>query len=157
MQPLPHHYRVTAAIDERSNVELASSGLMPITSAPPAEFGGPGNLWSPETLLVAAVADCFVLTFRSIATASRLEWTKIVCEGTGKLERLESITRFTGIDLYVRLGVPTEAAAERARALLAKTEKACLVTNSLGFGVTLQSEVEVETNNLSDAFALTMR
>jgi hypothetical protein len=67
MEPLPHHYQVCVESRPESRAEISSVGLTPLSSAPPAEFDGPGHLWSPETLLVGAVADCFVLTFKSIA------------------------------------------------------------------------------------------
>ena len=70
MQPFPHHYAVVAKAETQSDVALEGERLPPIASAPPTEFGGPGDRWSPETLLVAAVADCFILTFRAIAGAS---------------------------------------------------------------------------------------
>ena len=71
MKPLPHRYNVTLTSGEQSYPVLTSDRLEPFTSAPPENFDGPGNLWSPETLLVAAVADCFALTFRAIAKASQ--------------------------------------------------------------------------------------
>jgi organic hydroperoxide reductase OsmC/OhrA len=71
MQPFPHHYSVIAKADTQGDVALAGDRLPPIPSAPPTEFGGPGDRWSPETLFVAAVADCFVLTFRGIAGGDR--------------------------------------------------------------------------------------
>ena len=43
-------------------------------SSAPVEFDGPGDRWSPETLLIAAIADCFILTFRAIACATRMDW-----------------------------------------------------------------------------------
>lgn len=64
MEEYPHHYRVAASTGSEGDVNLTSSELDPILSAPPAEFDGPGDLWSPETLLVAAVADCFILSFK---------------------------------------------------------------------------------------------
>ena len=67
MHPFPHHYSVVAKADAQGDVALESQRLPTIPSAPPTEFGGPGNRWSPETLFVAAVADCFVLTFRGIS------------------------------------------------------------------------------------------
>ena len=67
MHPFPHHYSVAAKADTQGDVALEGERLPPIASAPPTEFGGPGDRWSPETLFVAAVADCFVLTFRGIA------------------------------------------------------------------------------------------
>ena len=71
MQQFPHHYSVVAKADTQGDVALEGERLLPIPSAPPTEFGGPGDRWSPETLLVATVADCFVLTFRGIAGVSR--------------------------------------------------------------------------------------
>jgi hypothetical protein len=60
------------------------------------------------------------------------------------LSRSEGVTRFTAIDLYVSLVVPAETDAERARGLLEKTEKNCLVGNSLRFKPTLHLNVSVE-------------
>lgn len=69
MQPFPHHYSIVAAAATEGDVALRGDRLPPIFSAPPKEFGGPGDRWSPETLFVAAVADCFMLTFRGIVEA----------------------------------------------------------------------------------------
>ena len=89
MQDFPHHYRVGATAEPDGDVSLTGDGLDAIASAPPAEFGGPGDRWSPETLLVAAVADCFILSFRVIARASKLPWISLKCEVEGTLERRE--------------------------------------------------------------------
>ena len=81
MQDLPHRYSVTAHVAPEGDAFLYANQLPLLTSAPPTEFGGPGDRWSPETLLTAAVADCFVLTFRAIAAATPLPWVDIKCEG----------------------------------------------------------------------------
>jgi organic hydroperoxide reductase OsmC/OhrA len=57
MHPFPHHYVVTATARPSGDVPLAAEGLRIIESAMPKEFDGPGNQWSPESLLAAAVAD----------------------------------------------------------------------------------------------------
>ncbi|WP_410959978.1 OsmC family protein, partial [Salmonella sp. SAL4434] len=75
MQAFPHRYRVKGSGSVTGDVELIAAGLPPLRSESPAEFDGPGDRWSPETLLVGAVADCFLLTFRAIARASKLSWT----------------------------------------------------------------------------------
>ena len=85
MQDFPHHYSAFARAQEQGEIELGGDGLAPLQSAPPAEFGGPGDLWSPETLLVAAVADCFALTFRAIARASKLpRWPSTAAQNAPK-------------------------------------------------------------------------
>lgn len=143
MQDYPHHYRVTANAATDADVELASAGLDAIHSAPPAEFGGPGNLWSPETLLAAAVADCFVLSFRAIARASRFDWTAVTCDVEAVLDRVDGVTQFTQINERVVLDVPAGTDADKARRLLEKAEHVCLVTNSLKATTALDCEVRV--------------
>ena len=76
-------------------VQVSSEGLPSVDTAPPPQFDRPGGLWSPETLLIAAIADCFILTFRGVARAARLEWIALEVQVTGTLERADAVTRFT--------------------------------------------------------------
>ena len=140
MEELPHIYVTTARTPATGNVELSAPGLPSLSSAAPPEFGGPGDVWSPETLLTAAVADCFVLGFRAIARASKLEWEHLECEVKGKLDRVEKEMKFTRFDLKVHLKAP---GAEEARAMriLERAEKTCLITNSLNAEIPLDASV----------------
>ena len=131
MQDFPHLYSVSARADAEGDVDLESPRLPALVSAPPAEFGGPGDRWSPETLLVAAVADCFILTFRAIARGSKLAWTSLSCEVEGTLDRVERVTQFTGFRVRASLRVPSGTDEARAKRLLERAEQGCLVTNSL--------------------------
>jgi organic hydroperoxide reductase OsmC/OhrA len=144
MQSLPHYYKVTAMANENGHMEIRSQGLPPFVSAPPAEFGGPGNLWSPETLTVAAVADCLVLTFRAIANASKLRWTSLACDASGTLDQLDGVMRFTSIQLHARLLLPAGADVEKAYKILHKAHKSCIVGNSLKFEPTIEADVILE-------------
>ncbi len=141
MQGLPHHYRVTATSATRGDVSLTASGLPELVTQAPAEFGGPGDRWSPETLLAAAVADCFVLSFRAIANASKFDYTSIECEAEGILDRVERSMQFTAFTVRARLIVPTGADEARARKLLEKAEQSCLITNSLNCETHLEAQV----------------
>jgi organic hydroperoxide reductase OsmC/OhrA len=143
MQDLPHQYLVSADAKSSGNVTLASNGVPDLASAPPAEFGGPGDQWSPESLLVAAVADCFILSFRAIARASRLEWDTLSCSVDGTLDRVDRVTQFTGFEVSATLHVPTGTDEEKARRLLEKAEHACLITNSLKAESHLETTVHV--------------
>ncbi len=146
MQDLPYLYRASSEARPEGPVALASEGLEPILSEPPVEFGGAGDRWSPEQLLVAAVADCFCLTFRAIAKASRLSWSELSCEVEGRLDRSGRLTCFTEISLRPCLRIDDGGDPERARRLLAKAEEGCLITNSLSATVRLEAvEVSVGT------------
>lgn len=131
MHPYPHLYSVQAQAEAAGDVALNSNGLPAIATAPPAEFDGPGDRWSPETLLVGAVADCFVLSFRAVARASKLEWTGLEANVEGKLDRVEGSTRFTEFHVHATLRVPAGTDVARATKLLEKAEQVCLISNSL--------------------------
>jgi organic hydroperoxide reductase OsmC/OhrA len=130
MQQLPHHYSVSASAGAEGEVKLSSGGLE-LASAAPAEFGGPGDRWSPETLCVGAVADCFVLTFRAIARAAGFPWVALKCEVDGTLDRVERVTRFTEFFVRASLEIARGADEQQGLRLLERTEQACLITNSL--------------------------
>jgi organic hydroperoxide reductase OsmC/OhrA len=143
MEAFPHRYRVQASGRATGDVELTSAGLTPLWSSSPAEFDGPGDRWSPETLLVGAVADCFVLTFRAIARASRLSWTRLDCEVTGTLERVDRVIQFTRLDVCARLRVSDRTDTDLARHALEKAERQCLITSSLKAPVDLDLQIDV--------------
>ena len=141
MQNFPHLYRASAQAGAQGEVSLESPGLAPLASAAPTEFGGPGNRWSPETLLVGAVADCFVLSLRAVAQASSLAYSGVSCHAEGKLDRVERTTRFTEVVLRVELVVPMDTDLAKAERVLEKAKTACLISNSLVCPVTLEKSV----------------
>ena len=143
MQDFPHHYVAAASALADSNVQLACPGVPNIESAGPPEFGGPGDQWSPETLLVAAVADCFILSFKAIARASRMDWISLTCDVVGDLNRVERVTQFTGFSIRATLEVPETTNEDKALRLLEKAEKSCLITNSLIADSHLEAEVRI--------------
>lgn len=88
-------------------------------SAPP-EFHGEPDLWTPEHLLVSAVATCFVTTFLAIAELSKLEPRSLEVAAEGKVEKTEGHFQFTRIILRPVLTINHESDRERAHRLLEK-------------------------------------
>jgi peroxiredoxin-like protein len=111
-------------------------------SAPP-EFRGEPGLWTPEHLLVAAVATCFISTFRAIAEASKLEIVSLEASVEGVLEKGEVGFRFTRFTVNPRLTIAREEDREKAGRLLTKAEHVCLVSRSLNGHVDMRPEVLV--------------
>jgi len=144
MQSFPHTYVASAAGSTTGHLSVQADGLPNLSTAPPAEFDGPGDQWSPETLLMSSLASCFVLSFRAVSAASKFEWVSISCESSGVLDRVEKVTRFTMVTHHVRLQVNSQADAERAEKMLHKAESVCLISNSLSTEVHLNIEIEVE-------------
>lgn len=142
MQAFPHHYNTVATANAgNSAVTIKGHGLPDLVTDAPKEFGGPGDKWSPEALLIAAIADCFILTFRAIAKGSGVDWHAIDCDATGTLDRVDRVNRFTHVELNVRISVPSDAEHEKVIKVLHKSEQSCLITNSLSCDVVLNTEV----------------
>jgi organic hydroperoxide reductase OsmC/OhrA len=141
MQAYPHHYQVTASGKATGRILLQHDGVDPIESSPPVEFGGPGDAWSPEGLLVAAVADCLILTFRAVSRAAKLEWSSLDVRVEGTLERKDGVTAFTGFHAHATLGVGADVDEATARDALERAERGCLISNSLKAPVHLETTV----------------
>ena len=139
-----HLYRTNAIWTMRRR-GLVSAGDVPRTinfSAPP-EFQGEPGLWTPEHLLVASVATCFLTTFRAIAEISRLQVVRLEVEAEGLLEKQEGGFRFTRVVIRPALTIADAADQERAQKMLEKAERACLISRSLSSHIELQAKVEV--------------
>jgi peroxiredoxin-like protein len=141
MKDLPHIYKVIVAGNSESNLTVSAEKLPALEIAPPSQFGGPGDLWSPENLLMASVASCLVLSFRAIAKASKLEWLSIECESAGELAKDDKKIHFTNILTKAKLSIPATENIEKAKKLLNKAEETCLISNSLSCESRLEYEV----------------
>ena len=144
MQGYPHHYLSSAAGGKEGNVVVSGKGLPDLDTQSPPEFGGPKGIWSPETMLSAAVANCFILTFRAIARASKFKWNSLECDVEGVLDRVERTTLFTQFNISAVLHVPADTREALAERLLEKAEKICLITASLKSEISLTTEIKVD-------------
>ncbi len=131
MHPYPHTYVASACAKNTGSVAVASPQLPSLETAAPPQFDGPGDVWSPETLLCASLADCFVLTFRAVTRAARFEWLRLECRVEGLLERVGRVPQFTRYTTFATLTVPSGADAAKAREFLERAEHGCLIANSL--------------------------
>jgi organic hydroperoxide reductase OsmC/OhrA len=141
MKDLPHLYQVTSAGSATGSLMTRAENLPDISVSPPLQFGGPGDEWSPEDLLMASVSNCLVLSFRAIARASKLEWDTIECVSEGELNKVERKVQFTRMLSKVRLVIPASENKEKAEKLLVKAEGACLISNSLSCESHIECEV----------------
>lgn len=122
---------------------LTKSDSAPVSihfSAPP-EFGGLEERWTPEGLLLAAVASCFTTTFRAIAGYSKFEYADLQVEVEGAVSKAESGYKFGDIILRPTLVIQDEASRDRALTLLRKTKDACLVSRALAVPLALEPRV----------------
>lgn len=141
MAGLPHNYTVSAAGTPDSLLDVTTNGIPNLKAAPPANFGGPGDQWSPEDLLTAALSTCLVLSFKAIARMSKLEWVNIECDTTGTLDKADGKMQFTAVKHQVKLTLPAGSDVAKAEKLLRKAEETCLISNSLTASSALEFEI----------------
>ena len=141
MKPLPHNYDVTLTGATAGYATVSAAGLPDLTMAPPSEYDGPGDAWSPEHLLLAAVSSCFLFTFRAVAKASHIDFAEVEAATSGAVDRAAGTTRFT--DIVVRATVTTASGADAAAVQRAvdKTAARCLVSSSLATPVRVEATI----------------
>jgi organic hydroperoxide reductase OsmC/OhrA len=140
MKPLPHEYDVTLQGTPVGYATLSADALPDLAAAPPREYDGPGDAWSPEHLLLASVSACFLFTFRAVAKASKIDFLDLKIHTSGTVARDAGVTRFT--DIAVRVAVtPCDTDIERLHLALEKTKSRCLVSSSLQTPVRVEATV----------------
>lgn len=144
MEKLPHQYTVKSKGNISGSLIVYTENLSDITVAPPQQFGGEGDKWSPEDLFMASMTSCLVLSFRAIARASKLGWNSIECESVGELDKVERKLQFTHIQSKVKLHISKTENKDKALKLLHKADEACLISNSIACEKSIDCEVIVE-------------
>jgi peroxiredoxin-like protein len=127
-----HTYRVVAWWSS-GKAGLAKSDSAPnaIHFTAPPQFGGLEGRWSPEDLLLSAIASCYTTTFRALAEYSKLEYTDLEVEVQGTVGKIESGYAFDAIVIRPKLTMASEEDQPRARRLLEKAHRLCLVSRAL--------------------------
>jgi organic hydroperoxide reductase OsmC/OhrA len=143
MKPLRHRYNVSLAGGPAGYAVIASDHLPDLSMAPPVEFGGAGDAWSPEHLLLASVQACFLFTLRAVARASQIEYEHLQVATSGTVEKADGALRFTDILLEATLTVPPGTDVDHALRIMDKSKRICLVSQSLSTPIRLEAAVVV--------------
>ncbi len=129
---------------DKQGIAESRDDLPTLEVSTPPEFGGPEKIWSPEHLLVASAASCYMTSLLAIAGMSKLDLLGLEVPATGRLERgddrLYSITR---IDLRPCLVIADEKDREKAERLAHKADHICLITRSLRSEISVTPHIEV--------------
>ncbi len=139
-----YSYRTTAYwILARRGIVSGDGVPQAIEFSAPPEFGGDAEMWSPETFFLAAVASCFISTFRAISEYSKFDSVALDVAVDGKIEKEQGGFRFTEVIVRPVLTVATDEETEKGLKLLLKSEAACLVSRSLNARVSIEPTVQV--------------
>jgi peroxiredoxin-like protein len=147
-----HTYRVVAWWSSgKSGLAKSDSAPNAIHFAAPPQFGGLQARWSPEDLLLCALASCFTTTFRALAEYSRFEYTDLQVEVSGTVCKVESGYAFQEITLRPTLILSQEEEHPRADRLLDKAKQLCLISRALAVPQAFEPQVEVKTAKIEVA------
>lgn len=139
-----HTYKVRARSTRvRSGVVAFDRVAEPIRFSAPPEFLGEPQVWTPEHFFVAALVSCYVSTFSGIANASKFDFISLEVDAEGTIERDGGGWRFTAVGLHPSVKIAREQDRERAKMLLEKAERSCLIARSISAKVSLAPVVKV--------------
>jgi organic hydroperoxide reductase OsmC/OhrA len=139
-----HSYRVAAWwTSGRSGLAKSDSAPNAIHFTAPKEFGGLEGRWTPEELLLAAIAGCFTTTVRTIAGSARFEFTDLEVEARGTIRKAESGFGFTEIVVRPSLKIASLEERELALELLKEAERLCLFSRALDVPLKFEPQLEV--------------
>lgn len=141
--PFPHNYDVDLTWKSGNFSELSSGSRPVIPGGPPAQFDGTDETrWSPEHLVLTALAQCLMLTWISLNKRSQIPLKGWESKASSVLEKTKEGLQFTSFKLAVTL--KTEAGREdEAKRLLETAKKYCIVANALKTPATLDATILV--------------
>ncbi|MFW6197814.1 MAG: OsmC family protein [Myxococcota bacterium] len=138
----PHTYRVSlSGRDPQKGCGVLDSDQAPqIVSGPPPQFEGTDTWWSPEQLLLGALATCQMTTFFAIARHKKLEVNDFECHTEGLLDKTADGLRFTS--LTIRMDIDMAAPdCDKVERVVQATKKHCIVSNTLSVPVQVEATV----------------
>lgn len=107
----------------------------------PADLGGSDVWWSPEHLLVAALATCLTATFSALAERAELHFGEVRCRARGTLDRKEGHIAFSSMHVAMEITVLARD-VERTRAVAEDAKNRCFVAGSLRCPIELVVDVK---------------
>lgn len=149
MEKESHQFRITASwLSGRTGIAKCDTVPSVVRFAAPTHFGGPEGRWTPEDLLLTAVASCYTSTFRALADYSRFEYADLEVEATGTVHKLNSGYAFGEIVTHPVLTIVRAEDHERALRLLEKAHSLCLVARALSAKHSFLPTIEAIENSL---------
>jgi peroxiredoxin-like protein len=137
-------YRVVAWWSSgRTGLAKSNSAPNAIHFTAPPEFGGLEGRWTPEDLLLGAVASCYTTTFRALAEYSKFEYADLEVEVEGVIKKTNSDYSFTEVVVRPNLTFCVEHEQTRALRLLQKAKTLCLVARALSVEQGFEPRVQV--------------
>lgn len=121
---------------------ITAEGNAPIEGSADKPFRGTPERWNPEELLLAALAQCHMLSYLHVATRNGVVVTAYEDDATGTMEQVGDGGRFTSVTLRP---IVTISAGDPgvARAIHAEASSLCFIASSVNFPVGHEPQIRL--------------
>ncbi len=131
MEETDRFYVVAWWSSGRTGIAKSSAAPSAIHFTSPPVLGGLEGRWTPEDLLLAAIASSYTTTFRILAENSNFEHTDLQVEVEGLIRSSEAAYSFAEVSIRANLMILDEAEEARALKLLHMAKDLCAVSRAL--------------------------
>lgn len=115
---------------------VSAAGKHSIEGSADRAFFGDTDRWNPEELLLAALAECHLLSYLHVAVKHGVVVTGYADEATGQMVVTpDDAGHFTRVDLHPRVELADESQRALADSLHAEANRLCFIANSVNFPV----------------------
>ncbi|WP_107771845.1 OsmC family protein [Nocardioides sediminis] len=129
--------------DYARDVVLHASGKPALEGSADPTFRGDASRWNPEELLVAALAQCHLLSYLHMAVTHGVVVTAYTDSPVGTMAQVGVGGRFTRVLLRPVVTVADRSQVEVATRIHAEASEACFIAASVNFPVDHQPTVLV--------------
>jgi organic hydroperoxide reductase OsmC/OhrA len=137
------HHVVAWWTSGQAGIAKSDSAPNAIHFTAPPEFGGLEGRWTPEDLLMTALASCLTTTFHAIAGCSKFEYTDLAVEAEGTVGKTDNGYSFSEIVIRPSLTIPNEEQRVWAISLLDKAKALCLVSRALATTQKFEARIDI--------------
>lgn len=152
---MDHHYEID--VDWRGNrgegtsgyrsygrdVVVRADGKPDLAGSADVPFRGSADRWNPEELLLAALAQCHLLSYLHSAVRHGIVVVDYSDSATGTMEQVGDGGRFTSVTLHPRVAITDPAQRELAQQIHAEASANCFIAASVSFPVLHEPVVTV--------------
>ena len=130
--------------DYSRELVVSAAGKHPLEGSADKPFRGDPTRWNPEELLLAALAQCHLLSYLHVAVTVGVVVTAYEDDARGTMvEDGKGAGAFTEVILRPRVTVADASMVDAARAAHARANELCFIANSVNFPVRHEPEIVV--------------
>jgi organic hydroperoxide reductase OsmC/OhrA len=117
------------------DVEVRAEGKPLLAGSADTPFRGSADRWNPEELLLAALAQCHLLSYLHSAVQHGVVVVDYADDAVGTMEQVGQGGQFTSVTLRPRVTITDPALIEVARDIHAEASANCFIAASVRFPV----------------------